>query len=127
MGYESKLIIVHKSDITAHIKSTDRDMVWGEVIATYRLCKVYDIDFRKYPATDCFFYDEQDGDEDGRVIEDCYGDTLKELTVQEAIKEIAIANAKGEHYRRYAPILAMLTAFNLEEWGNSLRVLHYGY
>lgn len=126
MGYESKLIIVHKSDMSRHVDSVDKDMVWGEVIATYDLCKVYDIDFRKYPATDCFFYDEEDGDEDGRVIEDAYGDTLKELTIEEAIKEIAVANAKG-HYRRYAPILAMLTAFNLDEWGNNLRVLHYGH
>ena len=126
MGYESKLYIVIKSDITSHIDSIKKDMVWGQVVATYDLCKVYDIDFRKYPDTDCFFYDERYGDEKGRVIEDCYGDTLKELTIEEAIKEVATANSIGEHYRRYAPLLALLTAFNPYEW-KDMAVLHYGH
>lgn len=117
MGYESKLYVVHKS---SNIK--EKDMYWCEVIASFDLCKV-DIDFRKYPDTDAYFYE---GDE--KIIEDCYGDHLKELTLQEAITEIENAMTRG-HYRRWNPILGLLKGFNEDEWGpvNALRVLHYGH
>lgn len=96
MGYESKLYVIQKSDLIR-----ENDKYWCEVIATFNLCRV-DIDFRKYPSTDSFFYE---GNE--TIVEDCYGDTLKELTIQEAIAEIENAASKDD-YRRWNPILGLL-------------------
>jgi len=115
MGYESKLYIIQKSDV---VKEDNK--YWCEVIATFNLCKV-NIDFSKYPSTDSYFYE---GNE--MIVEDCYGDTLKELTIQEAITEIENAAARDD-YRRWNPILGLLKGFNEKEWGNDLRVLHYGH
>lgn len=115
MGYESRLYVIQKSHIVE-----SNNMRWCEVIASFNLCKS-DIDFRKYPDTDSFFYE---GNKE--IVEDCYGDHLKELTLQEAITEIENAIARYR-YRRWKPILGLLKGFNEDEWGNDLRVLHYGY
>lgn len=115
MGYESRLYVISKSS-----NILEDNMRWCEVIASFDLCKV-DIDFRKYPDTDSFFYECNE-----KIVEDCYGDHLKELTLQEAITEIENAMARG-HYRRWNPVIGLLKGFNEDEWGNDLRVLHYGH
>lgn len=115
MGYESKLYVIEKSDAG----KDENGKRWAEVIATFDLCKV-NIDFRKYPATDCYIYQENE-----KIVKDCYGDPLKELTIKEAITEIENVATRDE-YRRWKPILGLLKGFNADEWGE-LRVLHYGY
>lgn len=113
MGYESKLFIVDKSYALAE--------PWGEVIASFDLCCVPDIDFNKYPATDCYIYE---GNE--KITEDCYGSPLKELTISEAVEEIKTAMAKDRSYRRWKPVLGLLKGFKEDDW-DCLRVLHYGH
>lgn len=117
MGYESKLYIVEKSDVGTR----EDGMKWAEVIATFDLCKVPDIDFRKYPPTKHYIYE---GDDD--IIKDCYGEPLRELTVGEAITEIELAMEDVPNYRRWLPCLGLLKGFNEAEW-NSLAVLHFGH
>ena len=55
MGYESKLYVVHKSHLNG-ITDDTKDMRWADVVATFNLCKDYNLtnQFREYPATDCF-------------------------------------------------------------------------
>lgn len=118
MGYESKLYVIQKYDC---VKQNDK--IFAEVIAMFDLCKVNDIDFSKYPATDCYIYDV---DGNTKITEDMYGEPLKELTISDAIIEIERAMTKGQ-YRRWNPILGLLKGFNEDEWDNGLSVLHYGY
>ena len=114
MGYESRLYVIQKSDV-----GMEEEKKWCEVIATFDLCKV-NINFRKYPETDSYFYE---GNE--KIVEDCYGEPLRELTIKEAIQEVENAATRDE-YRRWKPILGLLKGFNEEEWSD-LRVLHYGH
>lgn len=116
MGYESRLYVIRKG--SGALEDED-GKAWAEVIATFNLCTV-NIDFFKYPATDSYIYD---GGE--RVVEDKYGDPLRELTIKEAIDEIELASI-DEPYRRWNPVLGLLKGFNEHEW-RDLRVLHYGY
>jgi hypothetical protein len=115
MGYESRLYVVNKSRSGAD----ENKKIWSEVVAKFNLCKC-GIDFSGFPASDCYFYEGND-----EIVEDNYGDPLRELTISEAISVLATAMAK-EDYRRFQPCLAMLTGFNQHEWEN-LVVLHFGY
>ena len=116
MGYERRLYVIEKSDIW----KDENGKCWSEVIATFNLCRV-NIDFRKYPATESYFYTNNE-----KVVEDCYGESLKELTIKQAISEIEEAMERDGEYRRWNPILGMLKGFKEREW-KDLRVLHYGY
>lgn len=124
MGYESKLYVIKKSDLA--LSSVDDKKKFAEIVAMFDLCKV-GIDFSKYPPTEHYIYAEG-GDEE--THEDKYGDPLRELTLEEVVKEIEKAMDKEPSYRRWKPCLAMLREFrdtNKSEWGNDLAVLHYGY
>ena len=124
MGYESKLYVISKGCIDR--KFGEKTMTYAGIVASFDLCKV-GIDFSKYPPTKYFIYAE-DGDDE--TIEDKYGDPLRELTLEEAVKEIEKAMDKEPSYRRWKPCLAMLREFrdaNKSEWDNDLAVLHYGY
>ena len=122
MGYESRLYIVDKTKLTEVING--KEMKWGQVISVFNLCKVYAVSekMREYPQTDVFIYAD---DGNTIILEDSYGDTLKEIPIYEAIKIIEAAASKDK-YRRYAPCIHMLKGFELSEWHN-LVVLHYGY
>lgn len=118
MGYESKLYVVDKHH---HMKW--RDKFWGEVIATFDLCKVYNLDFGKFPATDCYIYADDGNTE---IREDCYGDPLREIPIKDAIKMLEEVIKKVDYYRRYQPCLSLLKGFNPDDW-EDLVVLHYGH
>lgn len=121
MGYESKLFVVSKTRRSYR----DDERVWGEVIATFDLCKVYDVSDvirNKYKPTNCFIYSDNGNDE---ILEDMYGEPLREVPFSDMIEIIEKAAAKDD-YRRYAPCLGLLKGFNLDEW-NNLVVLHYGH
>ena len=91
MGYESKLYVVDKH----HWKWSNES--WGEVVASFDLCKVYNLDFKKYPLTDCYIYAD-----DGNT------------------------EIREDYYRRYQPCLSLLKGFNPNDW-EDLVVLHYGH
>ena len=118
MGYESKLYVVDKSDFL------DGDYVWGEVIASFDLYKTYPVSdkMREYPNTNCYIYAD---DGNTRILEDCYGESLKEIPIDDAIKILESA-ASLNNYRRYSPCIALLKGFEKNQWKN-LVVLHYGH
>lgn len=117
MGYESKLYVVDKHDW----KFVNEK--WGEVIAMFDLCSVPRLNFSSYPATDCYIIADDGNTE---IKEDRYGDSLKEVPIQDAIEMIEKVIEREEYYRRYKPCLDLLKGFNPNEWEN-LVVLHYGH
>lgn len=124
MGYESRLYVVNKSDYGFERDFDGKKLKYAEVIASFELCKVYEVSdkMRMYSDTDCFIYD---GDEE--LIEDKYGNTLKEIPIADAIAIIEeAAESEGYAYRRYQPCLSLLKGFDTSEWRN-LVVLHYGH
>lgn len=120
MGYESKLIVIDKSDIF----DNELNMRFGEKIATFDLSKVPSVarDVRNYPDTDTYFYAD---DGDTQVAKDAYGQPLKEIPIPDMIQILERA-AVGENYRRYAPCIQMLKGFDLSQWKNIV-VLHFGH
>ena len=122
MGYESRLYVVDKTN--GKISGRNGVRYWADVIATFNLCKVYGVSdkMREYPETDCFIYADDGNTE---IVEDRYGDVMKEIPIEDAIKIIEEASMH-DGYRRYAPCLALLKSFDKIQWRN-LVVLHYGY
>ncbi len=127
MGYESRFYVVEKS-----LVSDPDDGRWAEVVAEYNLAKCYEVSdkIRNYPITDCYIY-ATDGNT--RIKEDCYGEPLREIPLTDLIQIVTDAMNKDTDpesgklpYRRFQPLLSLLTGFNTKQWGE-LVVLHYGY
>lgn len=122
MGYESRLYVVEKGNLYDRNINT----VWGEVIAMFELSRVYSVSDKlcEYPETNAYIYSD---DGNTRIIEDKYGERLREIPIGDAIKIIEEA-AEEDHwnYRRWKPVLGLLKGFKKEEW-NKLVVLHYGH
>lgn len=123
MGYESKLYVVEKSNFMFD----DEGSRYCQVVAMFDLCKFYDLAdmFGNCPTTDCYFYAD---DGNTRVLEDRYGDPLREATIEDVIDVLEIALDNGNEYRRIYPVLAALKALedHKHNW-KELAVLHYGY
>jgi hypothetical protein len=128
MGYESKLYIVNKSRCLE--------------IDCPRFCfqiAQYDLDY--YPPiadlfrednpeskyTDCGLY--LDGDGDNQVIEDKYGDKLREASLKAVIN--VLKNTEDDPYKGYQrlpPLLAMLESFyEMRDIFKDLVVIHFGH
>lgn len=124
MGYESKIYIIKK---TNHSWSEESEMKYAEVLAMFDMSKFYELSdwFRNKPATKHYIYAD---DGNTKIIEDCYGDALKEASVKEVIDKLEKIVENGEDYRRIFPLLATLKAFEAQSnhWGD-IAVLHYGY
>lgn len=122
MGYESKLYVVEKGN-----RLYREEKRYCQVIAMFDLCKFYPVSSRRYdyPATECYFYAD---DGDTQVLEDRYGDPLKEMPIEDVIDILENEVYNGSDYRRIYPILAALQALEHQkhQWGE-LAVLHYGY
>ncbi len=120
MGYESKLYVIEKCNILL----PDDKHKYADVIAAFDLCKC-GLHRRQFRDTEYAFYAD---DGNTLVTEDCYGDTLGELTVDEVIKLIEQQQATCPEYRRWNPCLTMLRSFSREQykWHN-LAVLHFGH
>lgn len=123
MGYESRLYVVNKHDLSYIVNGVSRKD--GETIAVFNLCKVPAVSDRmlKYPATDCYIFAD---DGDTEITEDKYGKPLREIPVQDAIQILEDAQHIEDYYRRYEPCIQLLRGFALSDWQN-LVVLHYGY
>ena len=124
MGYESKLYVVEKS---SYDYSGDKGMKYCQVIAMFDLCKFYPLSctISDYPTTDCYFYAD---DGNTRVLEDKYGDPLREIPIEDVIDVLEEYLSNNNNYRRIFPTLAALKALNehKNQW-KELVVLHYGY
>lgn len=122
MGYESKLYIVDKASMFPN-----EEMRYCQVIAVFDLCKFYPLScvISTYPQTDCYFYAD---DGNTKVLEDRYGDALRELPIEDVIDIIRNEIYSGRTYRRLYPVLAALEVLeNKQDQWNELAVLHYGY
>lgn len=122
MGYESRLYVVEKCRSKYTVEG--KELLWAKKIAMFDLCKVYAVRDKMCKAkdTDCFIYADDGNTE---IVKDDYGDTLKEMTIKEAIQILEDA-AENDDYRRYAPCIALLKGFDESQWRN-LAVLHYGH
>lgn len=126
MGYESKIYIVEKTNLVE-----ENGMKYARVLAMFDVSKFYELAdwFSNKPATKHYIYAD---DGDTQIVEDRYGDTLKEASVKEVIDRLEriVENGAetGIDYGRIFPLLAALKAFEEQSnhWGN-VAVLHYGY
>lgn len=125
MGYESKLYIVDK--LPEHVAIKDNGMQYCDLIAMVDLCKYYKWSEKaiRYPKTNCYFYSE-DGNK--QIIEDGYGEPLKEIPLDDAIDILGEEFYGGDNYRRLGPALTLLQSlkYNENQW-NEIVILHYGY
>ena len=115
MAHESRLFIYHKSN---------QDDEYGLKVAMFDLCRVphcYE-KFKEYPETSLHVYLDCG---DIRTTEDRYGEPIREIPLKDAI-EIIESDVVDKDYRRYAPCLALMKAFD-DRWEGELVVLHYGY
>ena len=123
MGYESKLYVVEKSNGML----INEEMRYCHVIAMFDLCKFYPLSMlrNEYPTTKCYFYADDGNTE---VMEDRYGEPLKEIPIEDVIEILEGELEEGSNYRRIYPTLAALKILNehKHQW-NELTVLHYGY
>lgn len=124
MGYESKLIVVRKSELKFD------NLFFAERIAEFNLCcvdnEVMTLINTVGKDTDCTV----DYDDHGNGINiDKYGEVCKEFTLDDMIA-ILKEGIRASDYHRYPACLAMLESFKLGElrgqW-NDLVVIHYGY
>lgn len=124
MGYESKLYIVEKSNCSY---TEENGMKYAEVLAMFDVSKFYALAdwFSNKPSTKHYIYAD---DGDTQIVEDRYGDTLKEASVKEVVEKLERIVENGEDYKRIFPLLAALKAFesHSNQWGD-IAVLHYGY
>lgn len=120
MGYESKIYIVKKSRCTL---LTEGNKVYAQEIASFNLCKVYNIStvLRKMPKTDCCFYEGGT-----RVFEDMYSEELTECSVTYLADLIQKEIDDGDDYWRYPLILPTLRELEKLNDGDIV-CLHYGY
>lgn len=127
MGYESRLYIVEKSDYYSKVDvgfKKVKKMCFGEVVAMIDLCKVPDIPaaIKSYPDTDTYIYEGEE-----RIIDDKYGEPLKEIPIKNMIEIVKKAAENDDSkYRRWKPCLALLKGFSGKQW-QGLVVLHYGH
>lgn len=123
MGYESKLYIVQKYDIT----DDEIGKKYAEVLAVFNMCKFSDLSviLTKQKETDCYIYAD---DGNTRIVEDKYDEKLTEASIPFVISTLEKILDAGENYRRIYPLLNALKAFDeqKDKWGE-LAVLHYGY
>ena len=126
MRYESKIYNIEK---TNYSWAEENGMKYARVLAMFDVSKFYELSdwFRNKPATKHYIYAD---DGDTQIIEDRYGDTLKEASVKEVIDRLEkiVEVENGVDYGRIFPLLAALKAFesHSNQWGN-IAVLHYGY
>lgn len=124
MGYETKLYVVDK-----YRKFPDEEKRYAQVVAMFNMSKCYFLsDVLRYePKADCYFYAD---DGDTQVLEDRYGEPLRETTVETVIGLLEDAIANGEDYRRIFPLLSALKTIQEQKqngWWGDIAVLHYGY
>lgn len=119
MGYESKIYVVSKSGI-----SFGEEKEYAEVIAVFYASKYIELAAVFKKVTDCYIYAD---DGDTMILEDRYGDELKEAPLSDVISFLEGELERGETYRRIKPLLALLKSFDTSVWGKNLVCLHYGY
>ena len=125
MGYESRIYVVEKSNYSWHDDDGKR---YAHEIAKIEMCKCYALSdiLRNKPATECYIYAD---DGNTRIEKDCYGQTMTETPLGEAIKIVQDVIEKLPYdYWRYHVLLATLKSiYDFVGDSDSYAVLHYGY
>lgn len=123
MGYESKIYIVERSN---NLKNDD-GMIYAQVISMFNMCKMGSLINVFEKKADCYFYAD---DGNTKVLEDRYGDPIREAEIEDFIYVLKEAIDSGETYRRIFPLLAFLETIYEQQrdgkWKN-IALLHYGY
>lgn len=120
MGYESKIYVVNKWH-----GSEENGKCYAEKIAELKMSKCGDFCSVFSKKTDCFIYQD---DGNTPILEDKYGDELKEAAVDDVVDWLKTTISGGEDYRRFKMALALLKSFQTEQWEReNIAVLHYGY
>jgi hypothetical protein len=125
MGYESKLLIIRKTDVSVE---TD-GFKYAEVMAVYEMGKFppFQKIFNK-AACSATKYCPVFGDYE--VVEDMYGDPLLERSLDEVIDyldQIIVLNDDSSKYERIRPLFALLQEYQkIQNAWYQLAVLHYG-
>lgn len=119
MGYDSRIFVVEKSSGAALEEHSKK---YASVLARVEVCKFPNLVSVFKKETDCYIYSDDGNTE---ILTDCYGEPLKEATIEEVIKCLEESEEK-EHYRRAVILLGLLRSFNADEW-RDIAVLHYGH
>ena len=124
MGYESRIYIVLKSNLSPD----ENGRVYAQMLMMYDLCKMgWTGQFHALLSeaefnTDVYFYDDTGNN---KVTEDRYGDSLKELPIKQLIDAL---KADDDGYRRIKPLRKILqTLHRMEPAFQGMKILHYGY
>ena len=108
-----------KTMVIAEDAASAITLSWCSVIASVDLCKLGpQFDYPK-KESEFYFYDRNDF----CVVEDAYGDKLKQLTLDEAIELFS----KVEEYRRTNVLNDLLSSINKNMANEEIYVLTYGY
>jgi hypothetical protein len=124
MGYDSRVYIIRKTDVP----SGKEGFKYAETMAIYEMgvFPLFQTLFGKgCPETE---YCPCIGDEE--IVEDMYGDPLRERSLIDVINRLDHVIVSGEDgaYKRIRPLLALLQEFrNIEDSWYRLAVLHYGH
>lgn len=124
MGYESRIIVASR------IKWEKSGLVWFEKLADMRLSKcghgfseLFTTEIESNIYGDGF---KANSEEEYELTVDKYGEICKYTDVQTVINWLESREAEN-HYRRFAPAIAMLKAYAAEAWNGEIVVIHYGY
>ena len=126
MGYDSRIYIIRKSD-----QPKVEGYGYAEIMAVYemRVFPPFQDFFDEYPATKFAFYSQCDCET--LVLEDQYGESLREASIEDVLDCLEQALAVGSdtaNYPRIAPLKAMLEEFEkIQDSWYRLAVLHYGH
>lgn len=120
MGYDIRFYIVKKYNSSKN----EEGRYFAEVITRYEYCKDYNLSrfCDTFEDTNCYIYDMLDEP----IINDCYGDKLKEIPINAMIDYL---EKHPENYWRYDIFLNMLKAFSnyIDIECNNLVILRYGH
>lgn len=126
MGYESRIIIAEVGEYDLRSGSKEKyciklGQMWLSECGYFKNIFTIPIDFEL--LGDGF---EENSRKEYNMTEDCYGDTCCYTDLQTVIDYLENQEA-NDHYRRFAVALAMLKAFQAEQWDKPIIVIHYGY
>lgn len=123
MAYESRIYVVDVHREKIHCKNK---VYYAERIASFNLgCMGYDNGWREL-FTETIDYDIYNEYGSKKIHADKYGARLTSADFETVIKWLERRSEQKEHYRRIAPVLAMLKGFDRSEW-DDLKIIHYGY
>ena len=122
MGYESRLIVAFKTKDADVTCADDHPMFYAQRIATFDLGKMGE-EFKSVLCAETAYYVYAD-DGNTRLIEDEYGDALREV---DPVKLWNFSEGLPfDDYRRRLVHPAALYSMWLT-WSKDLLILHYGY